>query len=659
MPNYINKIRISGTDYTLSASTSGGGENNVVELTQAEYDALVSGGTVDPTALYIITDAEEINANDYVTKAANTVSGSFVYISDTQYEYSDNVKSVVLNAGTYRSIIGVFACSLVVFTGSSTQTTSLNVSVDVDSNGAITGYSMQTTYVTPTILSNGDLLITANEGYCIRAINVYNSFLGYMAIATSSGQSKNVIENSIIPALNEIGKGIGAGINTFLSLSPNSNGLVMTVTDGGGTRNSTAQLNTSTIKWNSNGGSVYFETPEYGQVVLNDGTAQYINEVFNFYSYDKSYDDVTLTVNSATTNTNGATYQFRFINSSDNIYGAYTFTLSLADGLHNVDSNIYTYADITDTFSTDYKIKLTAKPGYKISYLKSSYRGITTTGASEANQNLCIVNLVTTTSNVRPGNEVIDDIYTKLSGIPTVTSAVTSGDTNAVAGGAVYDQVTIGGGVEKISTVTAASYTSVVMPDCDKFTISASTAIGDTITAGGSVINVYDKSTDTFVFSSATVSDMNSNYVTVEGTTADTSIALTAVDGYYFKGNSSMIFKSNYSGGWVVTFYKNADAEWLKNVVSAHTANTTIHVTAADKTAWNAKSDFSGSYNDLTNKPTIPTVTSAVTSGSTEAVESGAVYSKMGGLTLLKLTQSAYDALSPDYDSNTLYVIVN
>lgn len=31
-------------------------------------------------------------------------------------------------------------------------------------------------------------------------------------------------------------------------------------------------------------------------------------------------------------------------------------------------------------------------------------------------------------------------------------------------------------------------------------------------------------------------------------------------------------------------------------------------VTDAEKTAWNAKSNFSGSYNDLTNKPTIPSV---------------------------------------------------
>ena len=39
-------------------------------------------------------------------------------------------------------------------------------------------------------------------------------------------------------------------------------------------------------------------------------------------------------------------------------------------------------------------------------------------------------------------------------------------------------------------------------------------------------------------------------------------------------------------------------------------------ITAQDITDWNAKSDFSGSYNDLTNKPTIPTKTSDLTNDS-------------------------------------------
>ena len=43
--------------------------------------------------------------------------------------------------------------------------------------------------------------------------------------------------------------------------------------------------------------------------------------------------------------------------------------------------------------------------------------------------------------------------------------------------------------------------------------------------------------------------------------------------------------------------------------LTAHTANTTVHVTASEKSTWNAKSDFSGNYNDLSNKPTIHTYT--------------------------------------------------
>ena len=60
------------------------------------------------------------------------------------------------------------------------------------------------------------------------------------------------------------------------------------------------------------------------------------------------------------------------------------------------------------------------------------------------------------------------------------------------------------------------------------------------------------------------------------------------------------------------------------SVVTAHTANTTVHVTASEKQAWNAKSDFSGDYNDLTNKPTIPSLDGYAT----EAYVSGYTYDK-------------------------------
>lgn len=46
----------------------------------------------------------------------------------------------------------------------------------------------------------------------------------------------------------------------------------------------------------------------------------------------------------------------------------------------------------------------------------------------------------------------------------------------------------------------------------------------------------------------------------------------------------------------------------LSGTLASHTGNTTMHITAAERSAWNAKSDFSGNYNDLSNKPSIPTV---------------------------------------------------
>lgn len=42
-------------------------------------------------------------------------------------------------------------------------------------------------------------------------------------------------------------------------------------------------------------------------------------------------------------------------------------------------------------------------------------------------------------------------------------------------------------------------------------------------------------------------------------------------------------------------------------------------VTSAEKQTWNNKSDFSGDYNDLTNKPTIPTVPTNVSAFNNDA----------------------------------------
>ena len=74
---------------------------------------------------------------------------------------------------------------------------------------------------------------------------------------------------------------------------------------------------------------------------------------------------------------------------------------------------------------------------------------------------------------------------------------------------------------------------------------------------------------------------------------------------------------------------------------TAHTADTVIHVTSAEKAAWDAKSDFSGSYNDLTDKPTIPSKTSDLTNDS-------------GYITSTAVTQSINEAVSGKADSDDI-----
>ena len=65
--------------------------------------------------------------------------------------------------------------------------------------------------------------------------------------------------------------------------------------------------------------------------------------------------------------------------------------------------------------------------------------------------------------------------------------------------------------------------------------------------------------------------------------------------------------------------YRYTGTEWVEilndlSAVHEHTnKNVLDNITLEDISNWNAKSDFSGSYNDLTNKPTIPTNISQLT----------------------------------------------
>lgn len=141
----IDSIQISGTIYTLSAQTSGG--NNVVELTQAEYDALVTGGTVDPTAFYIITDAQPTDISQYWTSAqtqsaiTQAVSGKQDTLSaGTGIDITNNVISVTGGSSGGKAIEG--GHGITVTTGATADTVSIDLPISGGSgtNSLIVGH---------------------------------------------------------------------------------------------------------------------------------------------------------------------------------------------------------------------------------------------------------------------------------------------------------------------------------------------------------------------------------------------------------------------------------------------------------------------------------------------------------------------------------------
>lgn len=197
------------------------------------------------------------------------------------------------------------------------------------------------------------------------------------------------------------------------------------------------------------------------------------------------------------------------------------------------------------------------------------------------------------------------------------------------------------------------------------------------------------------------------NKTEVDGKLADKAdlSALTEDERVWGEALNDLNSRINTVSGDVADKASQSAVDTLNAVVTQHITDISEHVTASEKVAWNAKSDFSGDYNDLTNKLSAGTnitivdnVISAEGGGSSYtagdgiditndvisvtgkvdtddfntysgAVESrivedeevtaaglNALNDKFGGLKLMKITQAAYDALTVK-DNNTLYII--
>ena len=152
MSNIIDSIQLSGTVYTLSAQTSGG--NNVVELTQAEYDALVDK---DPDAFYIITDAQAGDLTNYYTKTeTNTLLGGkqATLVSGTNIKTINNES--ILGSGNIdiqgggKAVSGGTNISITTGETADTINCTLPISAGTGTNSLIVGYNTSDSFWKPT-----------------------------------------------------------------------------------------------------------------------------------------------------------------------------------------------------------------------------------------------------------------------------------------------------------------------------------------------------------------------------------------------------------------------------------------------------------------------------------------------------------------------------
>ena len=175
MSNIIDSIQVSGVTYTIQGS----GGTQTVELTQAEYDALVSGGTVDANTYYIITDATPIDISNYWTSAQTE---SAINEATSGKVNTSSVVSSVTSASTDSEIPTAKAVYDAVGSGGGGGTTySAGRGIDITNNTISVSLPISAGTGTNNIIGN-DTHNTVN-GYCAVAMGTYSVAKGQGAVA--------------------------------------------------------------------------------------------------------------------------------------------------------------------------------------------------------------------------------------------------------------------------------------------------------------------------------------------------------------------------------------------------------------------------------------------------------------------------------------------
>lgn len=228
---------------------------------------------------------------------------------------------------------------------------------------------------------------------------------------------------------------------------------------------------------------------------------------------------------------------------------------------------------------------------YNLLENKPSINGVTLTG-DKTTSDLGIVENVQ--ADWTQTDSTADDYIKNKPTIPTVNDATLTIQKNGTAVGTFSANAATAATINITIPVNAEDVGA--LPDTTKYGASLSLSINSTTY----VVTASLKDQDGNTLGTAQTIDLPLETVVVGGSYDDTAkkVILTLKNGTTIDFSVADLVAGLQTE---ITSTNKLDADLVDDTTSVHK-----FVTSADKSAWNAKSDFSGSYNDLTDKPTIP-----------------------------------------------------
>ena len=565
-------ILTAGENITISGNViSADAGNNIIELTQAEYDALE---TKDPEVLYIITDAQEINMNDYYTKSE--VDASINTKADSSALTAVNN---ALTAHTANTTVHV----------TQAEKNTWNGKVD---EGYVTDYAYSKNQIDG-FLENATTLLQTISGEVDTKVDTTTYESGQYATA----QALNALQENKLDA--------SAYTPTDLSEYWTSAQTQSAIDAAGGyliDLDTIMQRGLTDAEWDGTIAAVNAHRPVY---------IKFYNDHFILESY------------SLTDNNNKM-----YLSASDGI-AASRFTI-IKNG------------------SNDYS-------------LDRAIRGFVTSAEKDA-------------WNAKADASAITSIESAVTNVQSAVTAV-SNDLNTLSGAVIDNEYTVSQAINELKStkLDASAYTPT---DLSEYWTSAQTQSAidgvkayfidlDTImTRGGLTDAEWDGTIDA-------IANNRLVYIKTEGYWC-------TLQSYYLNGNKMKLLAAsdNFASIYTVTklgsnqySLSNVNKEYVSqaekdawntkvdasalttvnNALTAHTADTTVHVTQAEKETWNRK------QNGLTAGRGLFINADNTISASTAVLGQGGT---VGVMQIIKLTQAAYDALSTK-DAQTLYIVVD